>query len=88
MNVKDESGWEFEWKNPPPDARKAGDYAKIAAMLRDRPGTWALVRSKTEITGGSVIRSMKTQLGPEFEVTSRMRKDREGRDVYARFIGS
>lgn len=82
------SGHEFEWVEAPPlrgksSGRPAGPEW---ALLRSRPGSWALIRSATRPSSATSL----MRAHPGFEVIARNSRKVNGRtvcDIFARYIG-
>ena len=80
---------DIKWQEPPTDGRIRGQWEKVAAALRGRPGEWALVRERADASQAIRIkRATIPAFSPagSFEAVSRKREDGKF-DVYARYVG-
>jgi len=80
----------LQWGTPPPDSRKARDWATVASQLRARPGEWAKV---LEAGSGSYATQIKKgglacfRPAGSFEATTRLvSKNPNKFDIWARYV--
>ena len=76
---------DVKWQDPPavrrtPRGPGGGRWQKIAAQLRERPNTWALVGEDVGTSMHHYLRSMG------LEVTTRGRKNGRIERIYARYV--
>lgn len=80
-----------EWSDPPPTNRGTAAWNQIAAELKSRPDTWALVaRGVSPATSTSIRNGVITAFRPPgtFEARTANRSQAKNRcDVYARYVG-
>lgn len=83
---------DIKWEEPTPNGRgnkPLRDWAGIAALLRDRPGEWAVVAEDVSTSVASNIKQGRHRGfdAGEFEVTCRGVKNSRAEKIYARYVG-
>lgn len=83
---------EIKWEEPTPDGRgnkPFRDWAGISALLRDRPGEWAVVAEDVSVSTASHIKRGRFRgfVAGEFEAVSRNVINGRAEKIYARYVG-
>lgn len=79
---------EVEWKEPAPKKQGAFNWEATADELRQNPERWARIHRKPlngKPPAGSYQQWAKRRLGPDFEVCSRVNRDEDTHDIFARY---